>query len=625
MKALKSLIFCLIVFLGVSSYAKAAPLSLVSRILYVKSGGTSVNCMSWDDACDLQTALTTASSGDEVWVAAGIYKPTTTDPYPRDATFELKSGVAIYGGFPAVGGIWETRNWVANGTTLSGEIGDSGIADNSFHVVTGSGVTATAILDGFTISGGNANGTFSHYNGGGMHNTMYSSPTLTNIIFSTNSAYDSGGGMYNYSYSNPTLINVTFSGNSAYGGGGMANNSSSPTLTNVTFSANPATVGGGMFNYYSGNPTLTNVTFSANLAYIYGGGIYNTDSNPVLNNVTFSGNSAITGGGMYNLYNSKPTLINVTFSANPATDYGGGMYNTDSSNPQLTNVTFAGNSAGVGGGMYNDSSSPTVTNAIFWGNTPADQIFNTGTGSATITYSDIQNWTSGGAGNISSTPLLDFLANNGGFTQTHALLLGSSAIDTAYPASCPTIDQRGYPRPIDGDGNGSAICDMGAFEHGSSVDGFTLTVTVVGNGSVAKIPDKVGYLFGEVVTLTPSADPGWTFSSWSGDASGTTNPLSVTMSRIKSITANFTQDDYTLTVTPIGSGSVIVDPLKTTYHYGDLVILTPTATTGWNFSHWSGDATGTANPLTMSIQGNTNITAHFTRIYKIYLPLILRN
>ena len=211
MKALKSLIFCLIVFLGVSSYAKAAPLSLDPSILYVMEGGKG-DCSSWATACDLQTALSKASSGDQVWVAAGTYKPTTDlDPL---ATFQLKTGVAIYGGFPADGGDWETRDWVNNLTTLSGDIGVSGIADNSYHVVTGSGVTATAVLDGFTISGGNADGAEPHYDGGGMYNTINSSPTLTNIIFSGNMAAYYGGGMYNY-YSSPTLTNVTFSGNSA--------------------------------------------------------------------------------------------------------------------------------------------------------------------------------------------------------------------------------------------------------------------------------------------------------------------------------------------------------------------------------------------------------------------------
>jgi predicted outer membrane repeat protein len=245
MKALKSLIFCLIVFLGVSSVAKAAPLSRAPSILYVKQGGKS-DCLSWTTACGLQTALTEANIGNQVWVAAGTYKPTTLSS--RFATFQLKTGVAIYGGFPADGGDWETRDWVNNLTTLSGDIGTLSVStDNSYHVVTGSGVTATAVLAGFTISGGNADGIPPHYYGGGMYNSS-SSPTLTNVTFSTNSA-TRGGGMYNDS-SSPTLTNVTFTGNSAtnFGGGMYSTSSSSPTLTNVTFTGNSATYGGGLYN-----------------------------------------------------------------------------------------------------------------------------------------------------------------------------------------------------------------------------------------------------------------------------------------------------------------------------------------------------------------------------------------
>jgi len=141
----------------------------------------------------------------------------------------------------------------------------------------------------------------------------------------------------------------------------------------------------------------------------------------------------------------------------------------------------------------------------------------------------------------------------------------------------------------------------------------------LGNGSIAIDPDQTEYQFGEIVSLTASADPGWSFSGWSGNAAGTTNPLTISILDDTSITANFTQDEYTLNVLvdPVDSGSVLVDPQEATYHYGDTVTLTASPDTGWTFTGWSGDATGIENPLEITITGNTNITANFTDEYSL--------
>ena len=117
---------------------------LQNAILYVKPGANG-DCLSWDTACELQTAIFNAVSGDQIWVAAGSYKPTMDTN--RTAAFQLKSGVAIYGGFPAAGGDWSQRDWETYPATLSGDIGVSGNnADNSYHVVKSNGVDASAIL-----------------------------------------------------------------------------------------------------------------------------------------------------------------------------------------------------------------------------------------------------------------------------------------------------------------------------------------------------------------------------------------------------------------------------------------------------------------------------------------------
>src|SRR5271157_4844982 len=171
------------------------------------------NGQSWANAyTDLQAALTSTQlhSGDQIWVAQGTYHPTSgTD---RTISFALKDGVQVYGGFAGTETNLNQRDWVHNVTTLSGDIGQPNVnSDNSYHVVTATNLTSAAVLDGFTITGGNG----SSYNTGGGLYASSSSLTLTNLIFSGNSAF-LGGGMYNYSSSSPTLTNVTFSSNSAY-------------------------------------------------------------------------------------------------------------------------------------------------------------------------------------------------------------------------------------------------------------------------------------------------------------------------------------------------------------------------------------------------------------------------
>ena len=210
---------------------------------------------SWTDAFgDLQAALKIAMYApdvEEVRVAEGTYMP--EGPLgDRAATFELVNGVAIYGGFPSGGGEWAERDPNIHETILSGDLNgndsaDANNDDNSYHVVTGSGAEPNAILDGFTITAGNANGQTQDTVGGGMYN-YYGSPTVINCIFSGNSAVFCGG-MYNYGGS-PTATNCTFSGNSAEAwGGGMYNYQTSATLTNCTFIGNSA---GGYLGRYGG-------------------------------------------------------------------------------------------------------------------------------------------------------------------------------------------------------------------------------------------------------------------------------------------------------------------------------------------------------------------------------------
>ncbi|MHC4739136.1 MAG: right-handed parallel beta-helix repeat-containing protein [Planctomycetota bacterium] len=375
--------------------------------IYVKEGSSGTGG-SWAEAYgDLQEAVGAAGSGKQIWVAAGTYKP---DPCglsnPREASFQMKNEVAIYGGFANSGNpVWDDRDPNIYQTKLSGDLNDDDVAgdlntnrtDNCYHVfyhTSSLNLNETAVLDGFVISGGHADGSSGHDRGGGMYNDN-ASPTVVNCIFSENYAdyWDSGmsninhssptvahcsfldnylTGLHNEEYCSPKVTNCTFSHKN---GKGMANyNYSSPTVTDCNFSNNSK---GGMYNYNNCSPTVTGCTFSNNAADSGGGGISNNNySSPMVINCTFSQNSAgFNGGGMYNSVACAPTVFNCTFSENASFNHGGGMYNTNESSPIVTHCSFIANTAysdssySYGGGMYisNDSVS-TVLNCAFIGN-----------------------------------------------------------------------------------------------------------------------------------------------------------------------------------------------------------------------------------------------------------------
>ena len=347
-----------------------------AAVRFVKADAAGANNgSSWANAyTDIQAALAVADWGDEIWVAAGTYKPTTgTD---KMIFFVMVAGVGLYGGFVGTEIAREQRDWQANKTILSGDIGDKILnEDNSYHVVVGSN---NAVLDGFTITGG---ASFRNdENGGGMINDSVS-PTIANCIFTGNSALGAvdggkGGGMANLS-SSPTVRNCTFTSNTSIynNGGGMYNENASPTVINCSFIGNTSSdgSGGGMY-ILAGSPTINNCTFAGNMSNNgHGGGIYNLSGSPTVTNCTFSDNKSSVGtgsggGGMGSEY-GWPTIVNCTFSGNAA-GYGGGI-NLHFGNPStVTNCTFRGNTASYsGGGMDIYSGNPsTVTNCTFSGN-----------------------------------------------------------------------------------------------------------------------------------------------------------------------------------------------------------------------------------------------------------------
>ncbi|MCC6762097.1 MAG: hypothetical protein IT252_12820 [Chitinophagaceae bacterium] len=232
-------------------------------ILYVNANATGNNDgSSWANAyTNIQTAINAATCfyGNEIWVAKGTYKPTAG--VNRDSAFVMKNKVAIYGGFAGTETQLVQRNWGANPTILSGDIGVlNNINDNSYHVVLNNqnGLDSTAVLDGFIIRDGNAyKGEYIGNRGGGIHN-LNSAPAIYNCIITGNNAAEYGGGVFNQSAA-PKMVNCVIAGNTAWFGGGLYNESAATELTNCTFSGNLVTyTGAAMYTYGAVSPKVTN-------------------------------------------------------------------------------------------------------------------------------------------------------------------------------------------------------------------------------------------------------------------------------------------------------------------------------------------------------------------------------
>jgi CSLREA domain-containing protein len=307
--------------------------------------------------------------------------------------------------------------------------------------------------------------------------------TLKHLTVVNGYAVD-GAGLYNNG-GTVTMDGCTLSQNIVEGGagGGIYNNTGTLLLSNSTLSGNVGSVNGGG-GIYNGIATLiiTDSLLSENSSS-NGGGIRNTGGTIMVTHSTLSGNIAGVGGAISNI--GSLMMIDSTLSENYTDQVGSAIYSWDGM-VIVSNSTLTGNFAGFGGTISYYFGSITATNSIInsypFGSNCKTQISD---GGHNISSDDTCGFDPANGSLPNTDPMLGPLQDNGGPTLTHALLVGSPAIDTGDNVQCPSTDQRGVPRPQDGNGDGLALCDIGAFEKVYQIVSPTLvTITGSSNGLV---------------------------------------------------------------------------------------------------------------------------------------------
>ncbi|NLH16176.1 MAG: right-handed parallel beta-helix repeat-containing protein [Phycisphaerae bacterium] len=338
----------------------------------------------------------------QIWVRKGTYTLTSQ--------INVNAVVSLYGGFDGSETSLSQRDWESNTTTIHG--------NDSVRCLN---ITSYCVINGFTIRDGNATtGAGINIDGVLIHCTMgggYMSPAISNCTIRNNVASTAGGGIYILD-SDPTISNCIFSSNESDTGGAIYHLTSSPTIRQCIFRNNestaPGSLGGGAIGGFSRNFTSgTLITITNCLFY---------------NNTSGSWGGAISYNQVY------PTITNCTISSNTA-DIAGGA--------------FHGNS---------HSEAPKIHNTICWGNSPDELDIVTSNTYLDVSYCDIEGgWTGAGSNNIDADP--DFSG-----TTNFRLTLSSPCIDTASNGYGPDEDLENRSRPRDGDSDGTATCDMGAYE-----------------------------------------------------------------------------------------------------------------------------------------------------------------
>ncbi|MCE9616089.1 MAG: right-handed parallel beta-helix repeat-containing protein [Lentisphaerae bacterium] len=415
--------------------------------------GGAANGSSWANAYSaMATALTAASSGDELWVARGTYAGAVT--------LQLKPGVVVYGGFANTMTSLAARDWNANPTLLTG----LGIR----RVLLG---TTNAVLDGFVVTNGLAagqagGGLLSSGPGMSVRNCLFvnnqasggtgyggalaqtgagSEIAISNCVFRDNSAAF-GGAVY-WAAGSTTVSVCRFIGNSATSGGGaLYPLALTGTIADSVFLGNSAAASGGgavysgsranclalfqrcvfVHNVASGANgwggafvgadayTLEDCVFSGNRTASWAGAIFGADNETVIRRCVFAGNEALNGGGAtyYQGTTVFPSYENCLFAGNVTAGPGGALYFYSNARFTLRHSTLAGNRSGTqGGAIYHIGGTAFfgITNCVVWTNMASGggaQVYANQAGTVGLSYSDVQGgWSGPGIQNLDADPL----------------------------------------------------------------------------------------------------------------------------------------------------------------------------------------------------------------------------
>jgi len=441
------------------------PKSIEATTWYVAEVGDDGNsCTSWGAACaTIAGAVGKAIDGDTIEVAAGTYH---------------EHDIEVY------------KQLTINGTGAS-TIVDADASGRAFYNGSTVLISNMRLQNGQTTSGPNFAGS-----GGAVFNA--GTLTLQNVDMVDNHAATGGGAVFNLNTITLNQVEI-FSNTAASAGGGVYGiNNSVITITESTIAHNLSeggSSGGGGVHNFGISLLIEDSAIYHNQANYFGGGLYIfLSGQAVLNRVTLFGNQGNDAAGLY-IGQGMVTATNVTISNNTASNNYGGIYLTGAATSLfLQNSTIAQNNrtntvgTGFNGIATGNNATAFLVNSILANN--QNKNCSNSTSLTSLGYNLSSDFSCGlsQTGDLQGTdPLLGPLAENGGWDQTHSLLPGSPAIDAGDDAQCPATDARGINRPFDGDGDGNAVCDIGAVETRYQLSIADSSVTEGDSGSVTAV------------------------------------------------------------------------------------------------------------------------------------------